>query len=486
MQNVVTVASQSPPAMMMATKPAAQAAKATDQESFDLLLQKASDHIEGTDQYNDANQGNESKTKEVSSVKDSCTKNEVEEIQNRKEVKKSTISKDEEKEDIKGSSSNKNESLPDASLNIVGYVIPTVEPAIIKEEPAQETTLSDQTDQINTMIQDAITAVDVGQENGSAEEAVTIPEITGLTKLSEPMRKEELQKHDNVDAVAVTVDDSISSNSKTIEATDTSVLPETIDLSAAQVKDDKAVSKLVTDNLKELKDLESNKKENDIKKNTNVDNDQIDTKVKTKDLTEASNKGKVEVANTTDLKSVNVKMEKVKEADSDSAPPDIPKKTEVAVTQPPAEISKISEPARLAEAPKNEVIAQVTTQIDQMVKTNRSTLRLQIYPEELGHIDIKIVTTKSGIGVSMIADSASTQEVLKSGMNSLKQNMQDAGIQLTNLNVGQDQNSNKQQSFEERQNFQNSADKISGLTTSRTYEGKKDVKLETTLVDYRI
>ncbi|MBA3074899.1 MAG: flagellar hook-length control protein FliK, partial [Anaerolineae bacterium] len=135
---------------------------------------------------------------------------------------------------------------------------------------------------------------------------------------------------------------------------------------------------------------------------------------------------------------------------------------------------------------KNEAITQVADQISQMVKSNRTSVRMQLYPEELGHIDLRIVTTKNGIGVTMVADKASTQLALKSEMDLLRQSIEQAGIQLSNLNINQGHNSNRQQSFERRQNLSNSSYPETNSDNSNSTSNEPGVHLNSSVVDYRV
>jgi len=170
-----------------------------------------------------------------------------------------------------------------------------------------------------------------------------------------------------------------------------------------------------------------------------------------------------------------------------TAPPDNPDEPAAAITSASVQnTTQVSEPARLAEAPKNEVINQIANQLDQMVKSNRSSLRLQLYPEELGHIDLRIVTTKDGIGVTMVADKVSTQQALKSEMDLLRQSIEQAGIQLSNLNINQGHHSTKQQSFDHRQNFSNGSYPDERSENSKSTSDDPRVHLTSSVVDYRV
>ena len=99
---------------------------------------------------------------------------------------------------------------------------------------------------------------------------------------------------------------------------------------------------------------------------------------------------------------------------------------------------------------------------------------------------MRIVTTKDGIGVTMVTDKASTQQALKSEMDSLRQSIEQAGIQLTNLNINQGQNSNRQQSFEHRQNFSNGSYSGNGSDNSNSSSNETKKHLTSSVVDYKV
>ncbi len=140
------------------------------------------------------------------------------------------------------------------------------------------------------------------------------------------------------------------------------------------------------------------------------------------------------------------------ESKVENPPPETPPVAEGVPINASNTTSQVHEPARLAEAPRNEVISQVSTQLGQMVKANQTSFRMQLYPEELGHIDLRIVTTKTGLAVSMVADNVTTQVALKSEMSHLKQTIEQAGIQISNMHIGHQQTSNGQQTFDGQNN----------------------------------
>ena len=93
MQNVVDVACSSPPVTMNATKPAAQAVQAADQDSFGLVLQKTSERIANDRQSNSVNKCNDSKSTDNTRGQESSASKKVSDTKNESEVNKTSRSK---------------------------------------------------------------------------------------------------------------------------------------------------------------------------------------------------------------------------------------------------------------------------------------------------------------------------------------------------------------------------------------------------------
>jgi flagellar hook-length control protein FliK len=190
------------------------------------------------------------------------------------------------------------------------------------------------------------------------------------------------------------------------------------------------------------------------------------------------------VESTTQVKAAE-KMEIKVESTAENPPPETPPVAEGIPINASNTTSQVHEPARLAEAPRNEVISQVSTQLGQMVKTNQTSFRMQLYPEELGHIDLRIVTTKTGLAVSMVADSVTTQVALKSEMSHLKQTIEQAGIQISNLHIGHQQTSNGQQTFEGKNNEQKPVYHSNLPFSVANVVNTKVVSLQESTIDFR-
>ncbi|HEY9077894.1 MAG TPA: flagellar hook-length control protein FliK [Anaerolineaceae bacterium] len=106
------------------------------------------------------------------------------------------------------------------------------------------------------------------------------------------------------------------------------------------------------------------------------------------------------------------------------------------------------EPDRLAEAQRSNVIQQITPNIELLVKRGDNTMRVQLYPQDLGKVEI-VVTNKNGsTEVTLFADQPGTTRLLESDLSRLRQTLIDSGVQLSNLLVGQQHHPSQQEGFE--------------------------------------
>ena len=81
-------------------------------------------------------------------------------------------------------------------------------------------------------------------------------------------------------------------------------------------------------------------------------------------------------------------------------------------------------------------------------------MRIRLNPVELGAIDVQLVHNAQGVSVSFITEQATTGQLIESQVSQLRQSLKDAGVQLTNLNISQHQQSNQEGgSFKQSQQF---------------------------------
>ena len=470
MQNIVDVACSSPPVAMNATKPAAQAVQAADQDPFGLVLQKASERVVNDKQSDRACKSSDSKSTEYTSGSDSTANKKVDNSKNEREVNQTTkaekADKPEKSDKVeKTEDDDKNsikETVKDTSVMQFGYINPDI--AVVENlenvdgaSVASNEEIVGEAIQPATITQKATTTTAKIQEGISTDQTTKTTDIvenqveqTGVVVTTETETKEN-QEFKVETSADVSFGDALKSSGKIGESKNTESDPAISDANQKLAESGKT----------------------NVTTNTNSFGQETNSKTGQKQDTASSVAASV------------IKNEKVmaENTNLETSPPDTPDGTVSVTVQTSTQISEL---ARLAEAPKNEVINQVANQVDQMVKTNRSFLRIQLNPEELGHIDLRIVTTKDGISVTMVTEKASTQQVLKSDMDALRQNIEQAGIQLSNLNINQGQNSNKQQLFEQRQNFSNNSYPGNSLDNSNSSSNEPKKHLTSSVVDYKV
>lgn len=101
--------------------------------------------------------------------------------------------------------------------------------------------------------------------------------------------------------------------------------------------------------------------------------------------------------------------------------------------------AKPMEPARLAEAHRTEVVQQVARELEVFGKSGQTSLRIQLYPEQLGRIDVRLISRADGVQIVMHAENASTASLLERDLNFLRESLVQAGVNLSGLTVGQGQ-----------------------------------------------
>jgi flagellar hook-length control protein FliK len=143
------------------------------------------------------------------------------------------------------------------------------------------------------------------------------------------------------------------------------------------------------------------------------------------------------------------------------------------------------EPARLAEAQTTNILGQITRQMDGLIQSGRNSIRIQLNPQDLGQIDLKITSTHQGVGVTMIAENNATGKLLENQMNQLRQTLTDAGIQIANLHIGTQSNPHSFQGSAQPQSFKSSA-YLGRETSIPQVENERIVRHETSLIDYKV
>lgn len=94
-----------------------------------------------------------------------------------------------------------------------------------------------------------------------------------------------------------------------------------------------------------------------------------------------------------------------------------------------------------------ENVHQMARAVEASIQSGKNFIRLQLHPHELGGLDVRLVSTAQGVGVTVFADQASTGRLLEMQIDQLRQTLADAGVQLAHLDVHAQAQPGQQQSF---------------------------------------
>ncbi|MEW6504100.1 MAG: flagellar hook-length control protein FliK [Chloroflexota bacterium] len=82
-----------------------------------------------------------------------------------------------------------------------------------------------------------------------------------------------------------------------------------------------------------------------------------------------------------------------------------------------------------------DMVRQIAGQMEASIQQGRSSLRVQLHPQELGGIDIRFASSSQGVHVTVYAEQASTGRLLEAQLNQLRQSLSEAGVTLAQLNI---------------------------------------------------
>ncbi len=166
----------------------------------------------------------------------------------------------------------------------------------------------------------------------------------------------------------------------------------------------------------------------------------------------------------------------------EASPPD----TTFAVQDGPGAINTLaSEPARSAEA-QPAFLPQIEDSITQMVKSKQTSLRIQLHPEDLGRIQLRLIQDENGLRVTMQADHSETGQLLERHLHSLQKTLNDAGIQLTGFDINSGNQNRQQQTPAAWKKFRTSAAGIAAADSVTELGRPAHQHSIDAAVDYRI
>lgn len=97
--------------------------------------------------------------------------------------------------------------------------------------------------------------------------------------------------------------------------------------------------------------------------------------------------------------------------------------------------SAVNKTAAVTQAEKSNVAAQVANAVKQAVDSGRHEIRLHLSPEDLGGINVKIVSQGGTLSLQITAESAHTGQLISSSMHELSQTIQNHGLSLGKTEV---------------------------------------------------
>ena len=92
-----------------------------------------------------------------------------------------------------------------------------------------------------------------------------------------------------------------------------------------------------------------------------------------------------------------------------------------------------------AEARTLTVAQQIVDQMQGAIQAGKSSIHIQLYPKELGGIELHLISGAHGVSVSVYTEQAETGKMLENQLSQLRQSLSEAGVKLSNLDINQGQ-----------------------------------------------
>ena len=142
--------------------------------------------------------------------------------------------------------------------------------------------------------------------------------------------------------------------------------------------------------------------------------------------------------------------------------------------------------AQAVEAKDQGVLMQMVRTIQTSVQQGQSSMRLQLNPQELGSIDVRLVSNPQGVGVTVYADQASTGRLLEMQIDQLRTALQDAGVQIAHLNVFQQSQQRHEAPADWSRKLHGRKQPPYAQQAQQPAQAVEGLRLEQSVVDYRV
>lgn len=110
--------------------------------------------------------------------------------------------------------------------------------------------------------------------------------------------------------------------------------------------------------------------------------------------------------------------------------------------------------------PMQEMIDSIGATIELAARQGIAKARIELQPEELGHISIRLSQTSEGLRARVTADTPAGAQALNQGRSELRQSLSSLGLSLLQLDIG---SSGQPQTGEQDGRFATNADGSSGV-----------------------
>jgi flagellar hook-length control protein FliK len=107
----------------------------------------------------------------------------------------------------------------------------------------------------------------------------------------------------------------------------------------------------------------------------------------------------------------------------------------VKLPQAPTRPDEVTQPEPARPVPAEPVVRQVSRFIKVMVDSQRSEVRLNLHPEQLGSVAVKLVLEGAQVKASLTAQDAAVKQVLEANLDQLRTRLADQGLHVTEVHV---------------------------------------------------
>lgn len=124
-------------------------------------------------------------------------------------------------------------------------------------------------------------------------------------------------------------------------------------------------------------------------------------------------------------------------------------------------------PLSVPGVPMQEMIDSIGATIELASRQGIAKARIELQPEELGHISIRLSQTSEGLRARVTADTPAGAQALNQGRSELRQSLSSLGLSLLQLDIG---SSGQPQTGEQDGRFAANADGSSAISTTGAAE----------------